>query len=244
MTFNASRKLRLAGLLLLAASLSACGVMDRVGKRMDDTWAGDMLFSDRDKVTLTVDGGNDLNPGPDGKPLSVVVRVYQLNSLERFLSADADALWDQPKVALGNTLLDARELTLLPGMGQVEQWPMALEARYIGVAAFFRETRQTRWKVAVAADSMRKESVLFSSGDGARIYLDGSRVAVARGTDVLDDPAARQLAAGAPVEQQGATAQLLQKAGDSALRAAGESVENGARDALESKVNSALEGSL
>ncbi|WP_275630573.1 hypothetical protein [Pseudomonas sp. 273] len=61
---------------------------------------------------------------------------------------------------------------------------------------------------------------------------------------MLDDPAARQLAAGAPVEQQGATAQLLQKAGDSALRAAGESVENGARDALESKVNSALEGSL
>jgi len=53
--------------------LTACGVTDRVGKRVDDTWAGDMLFDDNEKVILTSDGGNQLNPDESGKPLSVVV---------------------------------------------------------------------------------------------------------------------------------------------------------------------------
>ena len=52
--------------------LTACGVTDRVGKRVDDTWAGDMLFDDNEKVILTSDGGNQLNPDESGKPLSVV----------------------------------------------------------------------------------------------------------------------------------------------------------------------------
>src|SRR5690348_17675021 len=110
--------------------LSACGVTDRVGKRVDDTWAGDMLFQDNEKVILTSDGGNQLNPDASGKPLSVVLRVYQLTSLERFASVDADSLWADPQKALGNTLIENREITLLPGMGQVDKWPLNKAAGY------------------------------------------------------------------------------------------------------------------
>ncbi|MNC43311.1 Type VI secretion lipoprotein [compost metagenome] len=137
---------RLSAVAMLLV-LAGCGVTDRIGKRMDDTWAADML-ADSEKVILTADGGNQLNPDASGTPLSVVMRVYQLTSLERFTSTDADSLWDDPKKALGNTLVESREITLLPGIGQIDQWPLSPSARYVGVAAFFRVDDNGRWKVA------------------------------------------------------------------------------------------------
>ena len=123
--------------LTMVMALTACGITDRASKRVDDTWAGDMLFGDKEKVILTSDGGNQLNPDDSGRPLSVVLRVYQLTALERFASTDADSLWDDPQRALGNTLIDSQEITLLPGMGQNNQWPLNKATGYVGVAAFF-----------------------------------------------------------------------------------------------------------
>jgi len=141
---TALKRLTTAALLL---ALAGCGVTDRIGKRMEDSWAADML-ADSEKVILTSDGGNQLNPDAEGKPLSVVMRVYQLTDLERFAATDAETLWDTPQKALGNTLVEAREITLLPGIGQIDQWPLAKNARYVGVAAFFRDEQGARWKVA------------------------------------------------------------------------------------------------
>jgi type VI secretion system protein VasD len=174
-------------LLVMATALAACGVTDRASKRVDDTWAGDMLFGDKEKLILTADGGNQLNPGDDGKPLSVVLRVYQLTSLERFASSDADTLWAAPQQALGNTLIESQEITLLPGIGQVDQWPLQPAANYVGMAAFFRSEQNARWKVAFDARSLRRDGIWFSS-DGLRVLVDNNQVLAARGVDVLNKP--------------------------------------------------------
>jgi type VI secretion system protein VasD len=168
----------------LLATLAACGVTDRVGKRVHDTWAGDMLYADTEQVVLTADGGNQLNPDPAGAPLSVVLHVYQLDALERFASADASSLWGSPEKALGNTLVEGHELTLLPGLGQVNRWPLNKAARYVGVAAFFRDEAGGRWKVAFDADSLRKDGIWFST-DGLRVLVDRNEVVAMRGMDVL-----------------------------------------------------------
>lgn len=185
--------------LLITAALAACGVTDRAGKRVDDTWVGDMLFGDKEKLILTADGGNRLNLADDGKPLSVVLRVYQLTSLERFASSDADTLWAEPQQALGNTLIETQEITLLPGIGQVDQWPLQPAANYVGMAAFFRLEQNARWKVAFDARSLRKDGIWFSS-DGLRVLVDNNQVLAARGVDVLNKP---------PTEAQLATSNVL-----------------------------------
>lgn len=220
--------------------LAGCGVTDRIGKRMDDSWAADML-ADSEKVILTSDGGNQLNPDASGTPLSVVMRVYQLTSLERFTTVDADTLWDDPKKALGSTLVESREITLLPGIGQIDQWPLSKTARYVGVAAFFRVDDNGRWKVAFDADSLRKDGIWFSS-DGLRILVDQTDITALRGVDVLNKPptveqlaAAQQKADAAGQNRwtnkvQGA---LLDKAED----AAGQSAQN----AMDSTFNSLVE---
>ncbi|EJM72164.1 type VI secretion system lipoprotein TssJ [Pseudomonas sp. GM55] len=226
----------------MMAVLSACGVTDRVGKRVDNTWAGDMLFGDNEKVILTSDGGNQLNPDASGKPLSVVLRVYQLTSLERFASVDADSLWDDPQKALGNTLIENREITLLPGMGQVDKWPLNKAAGYVGVAAFFRNDENSRWKVAFDANSLRKDGIWFSS-DGLRVLVDNNTVSAVSGVDVLDKPKTReQLAKAAALPDQPAEPTLTDRVQDAVVQKAQNQASASAQKAVDSKLNSLLEG--
>ncbi|ANY86649.1 MULTISPECIES: type VI secretion system lipoprotein TssJ [Pseudomonas] len=231
---TALKRLTVAALLL---TLAGCGVTDRIGKRMEDSWAADML-ADSEKVILTSDGGNELNPGADGKPLSVVMRVYQLTDLERFASADADTLWDAPGKALGNTLVEAREITLLPGMGQIDQWPLAKSARYVGVAAFFRDEQDARWKVAFDANSLRKDGIWFSS-DGLRILVDNTAITAMRGVDVLNKPpTAEQLAA---AQRKDAPPTFTDKVQDAVIDKASDAAGQSARNAMDSTFNSLVD---
>ncbi len=190
---------RIGILVLLALGLSACGVTDRAGKKMGDSWVSDMMFSSPDRLRMTIDGGNQLNVGSEGKPLSVVVRVYQLSRLEAFVAASAEALWETPEQSLGPNVLDARELTVLPGIGQVEDWPLGEGTQFVGVAAFFHEPTHEPWKIAFAADSLRKDGLWFSP-DGVRVLLDGSSVMAARGKDVLGTDVRWSDSGGDPIE--------------------------------------------
>jgi len=177
-------------LVTLAAvlTLAGCGVTERIGKRMDDSWAADLL-ADSEQLILTSDAGTQLNPGHDGTPLSVVMRVYQLTDLQRFSTSDANTLWLDVHKALGETFVESREITLLPGLGQVDRWPLLESTRYIGVAAFFRDERSARWKVAFDAGSLRKDGIWLRSG-GLRVLADRTELAALRGVDVLDRPQA------------------------------------------------------
>lgn len=228
---------RLTAAALLVA-LAGCGVTDRIGKRMEDSWAADML-ADSEKVILTSDGGNQLNPDAEGKPLSVVMRVYQLTDLERFAATDAETLWDAPQKALGNTLVETRETTLLPGIGQIDQWPLAKNARYVGVAAFFRDEQDARWKVAFDANSLRKDGIWFSS-DGLRVLVDNTEISAMRGVDVLNKPpTADQLAAAQKAKDADAT--LTDKVQDAAIDKATDAASQSASNAMDSTFNSLVD---
>ncbi|WP_296185893.1 type VI secretion system lipoprotein TssJ [Pseudomonas sp. UBA1879] len=228
--------------LAMVVALTACGITDRASKRVDDTWAGDMLFGDKEKVILTSDGGNQLNPDDSGKPLSVVLRVYQLTALERFASTDADSLWDDPQRALGNTLIDSQEITLLPGMGQNNQWPLNKATGYVGVAAFFRSEEKSRWKVAFDANSLRKDGIWFSS-DGLRVLVDNNQVVAVRGMDVLrQTPTEAQLARNNTLPQDPANPTLAQKMQDAVVQKAEDGAVDSAQKGMQSTVDSLLEG--
>ncbi|MBI6667468.1 type VI secretion system-associated lipoprotein [Pseudomonas syringae] len=242
---NCSSKPALARCLAVLAmmmALSACGVTDRVAKRMDDTWAGDMMFGDNEKVILTTDGGNQLNPDEYGKPLSVVVRVYQLSSLERFESINADTLWDDPQKALGNTMVESRELILLPGMGQTDQWPLNPNASYVGIAAFFRTDVDSRWKVAFDANTLRKDGIWFSS-DGVRVLVDNNYILAVRGVDVLNKlKTEEQFNKSNSIPEQPASKSMTERAQDAAVQQVQDSAGSAAKKAADSQFNSLLEG--
>ena len=179
----------LKGLFFLSIlAIAGCGVGARVGDHLDGG-LGDMFFSRSKAVTVQMTGDEKLNPDPTGKPLSVVVRVYQLNAIDAFRAADMDALWMSGKGVLGDALLSERTVTLVPNSALNDSSKLSEDAQYIGVAAFFRSAAGASWHVAFSAQALRKDGILFSS-QGIQLVLKDNRIEVKRGIDVLTAKAA------------------------------------------------------
>lgn len=171
--------------VMLCASLllGGCGVGSRLGQQMDGT-VGDILFSQDETVAFTLDADESLNPDVDEASLSVVVRIYQLDAREAFASASPDGLWDHADKVLGDTLLDTREVVMVPGGHVVDEAPLKPGARYVAVAAYFRQTPDARWRVLFDADAMRKDG-LFTSPDGVELTLVDHYITVAPDSEDL-----------------------------------------------------------
>jgi type VI secretion system protein VasD len=108
------------------------------------------------KVTLI--SSNHVNPDKSGKPLSVVVRVYQLSNKDRFEKADFLSLVKADKRLLDKDLLSRREVTLLPDSKEVIKEERKDGAEYIAVMALFRDGDQT-WRKVVSLKDLWIKSV-------------------------------------------------------------------------------------
>ncbi|WP_280539594.1 type VI secretion system lipoprotein TssJ [Chromohalobacter sp. 11-W] len=173
------------GMLLLMISIAGCGVADRVGNRFAGTWAGD-LFGNEERVRVTVDADEMVNPDVDHDPLSVVVRIYQLSEQGAFAMASPRALWSDGKSVLGSSLVSQREITLMPNQKKVDTSVLDPKAQFVGVAAFYRNTVDGRWNVVFDADELRSDGLL-SASEGIRLHLVDSRIEIERGQNLLDE---------------------------------------------------------
>ncbi|MBR9771386.1 MAG: type VI secretion system lipoprotein TssJ [Gammaproteobacteria bacterium] len=169
-----TRRLAFTLLVLATLALAGCGVSDRLGKQMDGT-VGDILFDQQERVIVAFKGDESLNLDAEGNPLSVVVRIYQLDALTAFNAANSEALWASASDSLGDSLLGEREVVVLPGRTQVEVAPMAPGTRYVAVVAFFRQIEGEGWRLVFDAEAMRKDGIL-TSPDGVVLTLEGSRI--------------------------------------------------------------------
>lgn len=171
--------------LLLCSSLllGGCGISSRLGQKMDGT-VGDILFTQDEKVTFTLDADESLNPDADDGSLSVVVRIYQLDAREAFASASTDSLWEHADKVLGDALLDTREVVMVPGGHLVDEAPLQAQTRFVAVAAYFRQTPDARWRVLFDADAMRKDGLL-TSPDGVSLQLVDHYITVAPDSEAL-----------------------------------------------------------
>ncbi|MGC4060344.1 MAG: type VI secretion system lipoprotein TssJ [Aquabacterium sp.] len=110
------------------------------------------------RVTWRIFASDSLNVNDSGQPLALVLRMYKLKSPDAFLQAPADTFGDpaKEKTALGDDLVAARELQLLPGQHHEATDKVTREARYVGVVALFRNPAQGRWRYAFSAASAEK----------------------------------------------------------------------------------------
>src|SRR5262245_7296166 len=66
-------------------------------------------------VDLTIRANPDINPRPDGTPVSVAVRFYSLNARGRFESADVYSLMQREAQTLGTESVGSEEVVVRPG---------------------------------------------------------------------------------------------------------------------------------
>ena len=102
----------------------------------------------------------EINPDANGRPSPLVVRVYELKSINAFNEADFFKLYDEELATLGGDLLSREEFELTPG-GRHEIVHKAHEqARYFVVVAAYRNIDQASWRASKVLKLNSKNSLI------------------------------------------------------------------------------------
>ncbi|MCE2680686.1 MAG: type VI secretion system lipoprotein TssJ [Burkholderiales bacterium] len=105
-------------------------------------------------VELKID--DRLNPDDLGRPLSMVVRLYELKNREAFdalgLAELANAPDDQALVS--KDLLVRHEFLLTPGAHRTIEWKPDSRTRYFAWVGLYRNPRALPWRVVLSADDI------------------------------------------------------------------------------------------
>lgn len=143
-------------------------------------------------IELRIHAGDNLNADDTGHGLAVVARVYKLRDANAFMSAPYGVFGSasQEKLALGDDLIEVREMVLMPGQKIQTRERMTSDMAYLGVMAQFRRPAPERWRFAFAQVDIEKTGVTIGAHDCALTVSEGKTFGV--------DPALAALLA--PVE--------------------------------------------
>jgi type VI secretion system protein VasD len=113
------------------------------------------------KAALHLHAASRLNVDARGQPLALLVRVYKLRQRGAFEQAPYAAFLSPQaeREALGADLLEASEVTLVPGQHLDLDQTLAREAGYLGVVALFHTPARQGWRVAFAAPDAERAGV-------------------------------------------------------------------------------------
>lgn len=108
-----------------------------------------------------------INRDVTGKPLSVVVHVYQLKDAGEFSKLTFDTLASGRPVSdlLGKNLLEMNEIMLVPGGKHVSTDKVHQDAKHVGIVAFFRHPDEHYWRMLIEADQVRSSGLNFRVQD-------------------------------------------------------------------------------
>lgn len=119
------------------------------------------------KLDVEISASGDLNPGPDGQPLPVVLRLYQLKQPGGFMGADFYSLFDKEAAVLGPDLVSREEITLRPGQSLHLQRPLDPAATQVGVLAAFRAIDRSHWRTVLGLTPGADNSIRVVASAGA-----------------------------------------------------------------------------
>lgn len=98
-------------------------------------------------VKVNLSASADVNPDAQNRPSPVVVRIYQLKDDAAFKEADFFTLFDKEQATLAAALVSREEFELAPGEHRALEMKMSPDARCVGVAAAYRDIRNSSWRV-------------------------------------------------------------------------------------------------
>ncbi|HEY0747837.1 MAG TPA: type VI secretion system lipoprotein TssJ [Steroidobacteraceae bacterium] len=102
-------------------------------------------------IKLTVSASADANPDAQNRASPIVVRVYQLKDDAAFKDADFFALYDKEQGTLAAALISREEFEVAPGAQKIVDYQLALDARFVGVAAAYRDIRNAAWRAEIGS---------------------------------------------------------------------------------------------
>lgn len=90
-----------------------------------------------------------LNPGANGQPTPVRVRIYELKNNANFSRADYFALAERAQATLGSDLIEQDEVLIRPGQQLTITRDLNAATRQIGLVVGYREIDQASWRTGL-----------------------------------------------------------------------------------------------
>jgi len=116
-------------------------------------------------IPLRIHAGKNLNSDEEGHGFAVVTRIYKLRDASAFMSAP-HTVFGNPALereALGDSLMEVREVVLTPGQRLESSERMTSEMAYLGIVVLFRSPAPERWRVAFAQNDVEKNGVTIGA---------------------------------------------------------------------------------
>lgn len=100
-------------------------------------------------VDFNISSTANLNMEQSGRPLPVVVRLYQLSDSKNFENASFSDMWKNDIATLGDSALTRQEVIVAPGSTKTVELPKNDLTKYIGVVALFHHPERDKWRAMV-----------------------------------------------------------------------------------------------
>lgn len=101
-------------------------------------------------LSATLQAGSAVNPDLRKRASPIVIRVYELKSAAAFDGADFVSLYERDQATLAAEMGSREEFILQPGETRTWAKTAAIDTKFIGVMAAFRDIERARWKALVA----------------------------------------------------------------------------------------------
>lgn len=148
-----SRPLVLVCLCLVLFTLSGCGLISKKPPPQEIEIKPAPAEASLDVIIVA---SPLVNPGPDGLPQPVVVRLYQLNGETAFANSSFRQLWEADAETLGATMLGRTELYLAPAQVQRIKANLIEGTTIIAAVVGFRSFGEAKWRAMVGVQGDKR----------------------------------------------------------------------------------------
>lgn len=170
--------LALAGVLSGCAGLAAVGSVTNAAMGLAGMNKPELPESQKPPrmVPVSLIAGPNLNEDRKRRPQAVVARIYKLKDASTFALAPYDAFIspDREKAALGDNVIEMKEVTLIPGQQYNVTEAVPRTAKALGIVVLFHSPAPRRWKVAFDVEKSEKTGVLVGVHGCATTVTRGS----------------------------------------------------------------------
>lgn len=118
-----------------------------------------------EKMKITIEVAEDINPNQDSRPSPLVLTVYQLASDVNFNRADPYALLKDENTSIGAELKNKSQITLFPGKDHESELKVQKQTQFLGILGSFQDIDSAKAKIVFRIDGSDPDNIcLLISG--------------------------------------------------------------------------------
>jgi type VI secretion system protein VasD len=125
---------------------------------------------------VSISASDRVNSSSGGQGRPVQLRLYQLKSDARLVTAKFDDIWQNSAVTLDSDLLKVEEHTIYPGETKLVKVARSPEAQSLAAVALFREPQGKSWFVTYELEVPRKGPPCPAKEVRVSVWLDRMQV--------------------------------------------------------------------